>query len=121
MRELSGGELGVEQIIHLKDRFPPNAKDAEWISTLAAEGAWSVISQDRFRKNDLEREALRASGLIVFSLERGWAHHAYWDKAQNLVRWWPAILSQAERFRGGAALRVPWRFSGKGQFEQIRM
>ena len=39
-------------------------------------------------------------------------------KAHNLVRWWPSIFDQAGRIQGGAAFRVPWKFSGR--FEQIR-
>lgn len=105
---------------HLTDRFNRAEKDLVWIKELANEGDWAVISQDRFSKNDLEREALRSSGLIVFCLQHSWSSQQYWPKAQNLVRWWPAILEQASRIQGGAAFRVPWRFSGKGRFEQIK-
>jgi hypothetical protein len=31
------------------------------------------------------------------------------------------LVEQAERIRGGAAFRMHWRFSGKGQFEQITL
>jgi hypothetical protein len=46
--------------------------------------------------------------------------NTHWPKAQNVIRWWPAIVEQASRITGGAAFRVPWKFSGKGKFEQIR-
>ena len=121
LHELSKVEGGISSVIHLRDRFPANCPDPEWITKLAEEGQWAIISQDRFNKNDLEREALRQSGLIVFALAKSWANQRYWEKAQNLVRWWPAIIDQAARFKGGAAVRVPWQFSGKGQFEQIKL
>lgn len=107
------------EIVHLKQRFPQNTPDHEWISVLAAEGKWAIQSQDGFRKNDLEREALRRSGLVVFVLTKQWMTHDYWNKAQNLVRWWPAIEDYVDRIQGGAAVRVPWRMSGR--FEQIRL
>lgn len=120
IRELSrGGSVRSSQVIHLKDRFNQNAADHHWINELAEEGGWCIISQDSFRKNDLEREALCSSGLVVFVLARQWGEHKYWDKAQNLVRWWPAIEDYPTRVTGGAAIKVPWRMSGK--FEQIRL
>jgi hypothetical protein len=121
IHELCKGEGKGIVVEHLSDRFPRNCPDPEWITTLAEEGGWSVLSQDRFRKSDLEREALRRSGLIVFALDKSWATAPHWNKAQNLVRWWPSILSQAALFRGGAAVRVPWRISGAGKFQQIRI
>ncbi|RKP45548.1 hypothetical protein [Trinickia fusca] len=120
LSELSQVEAAVEAVVHLRDKFSPNAKDHDWITSLAAEGQWAVLSQDGLRKNDLERKALRESGLVVFVLHRQWAERRHWDKAQNLVRWWPALMEQSRRIRGGAAFRVPWRF-GAGQFEQIRL
>lgn len=119
--ELSKFEEGPPEVIHLRDRFPAETPDVEWITALAAEGGWAVLSQDRFTKSTLEREALRRSGLIVFALAKVWTGQRHWEKAHNLVRWWPAILDQATRYQGGAAVRVPWRFSGKGRFEQIQL
>ncbi len=103
---------------HLKDRFSPNTPDSEWIDALAGEGGWSVITHDKLNKG-LEREALRRAGLIVFFLDKGWSNHPFWDKAHNLVRWWPRIIEQSEGIKGGAAFKVPYNFSGKGQFEQV--
>jgi hypothetical protein len=119
--ELSRNQPGVSSVIHLRDRFPPDTKDEEWVTELSTQGGWVVISQDQFKKGEAEKEALRSSGMIIFSLARPWNDHTFWPKAQNLIRWWPAIVDQAGRFSGGAAFRVPWRYSGKGKFEQIRV
>lgn len=121
IRELCKAESDVREVLHLKDRFPPNISDVEWINALAQEGGWVIVSQDSLRKNDLERAALRNCGLVVFALQPQWAQQAHWNKAQNLVRWWPAIMTQSKRFKGGAALGVPWKFSGAGQFTQIKL
>lgn len=118
--ELCKGDESPSTVIHLKHKFPRDAKDPVWIPQLAVEGEWVIVSGDRFAKSDEEREAVRRSGLIVFTMSAQWNNHDHWNKAHNLVRWWPAIEEQASRITGGAAFRVPWRFSGRGRFEQIR-
>lgn len=121
IRELCKADGDVREVLHLKDRFPPNISDVEWITDLAQDGGWVIVSQDSLRKNDLERAALRSCGLVVFALQPQWAQQPHWNKAQNLVRWWPALMAQSKRFKGGAALGVPWKFSGAGQFTQIKL
>ena len=107
------------EVVHLRERFAENTPDTEWIKALSGEPEWAVISIDRFKKNRLEKEALRQSGLIVFNLVKGWSKHKYWDQAAQLVRWWPRIMEQTRLVQPGAAFEVPWNFSGKGKFKQI--
>lgn len=111
----------LEQVIALREKFPPNTSDVTWIQALGQEGDWFILSADQFRKHgDLERKALRQNRLIVFCLSKQWSSHHYWEHGANLLRWWPHIVDQAERLQGGAAFRVPWRLSGgKPKFEQI--
>ena len=106
---------------HLREKFPVATTDVEWIRRLADEGDWSVITQDRLIRNPLEKEAFRQSGLTAFVLTKTWAGHRYWEKAAQLVRWWPRIMEQAGLVEGGAAFEVPWRFSGKGKFKALRL
>jgi hypothetical protein len=101
------------KVFHLRDKFPESTTDAEWISQLGRDGDWTVVTHDRLNKG-LER-----AGLKVFMLDSSWKDHRFWDKAVQLCRWWPHIIEQAERIRGGAAFRVRWNISGKGRFDQI--
>ncbi|KQX97755.1 hypothetical protein ASD22_11080 [Rhodanobacter sp. Root480] len=110
----------LHEVTHLRDRFPANTPDTEWIATLAQEHGWVVITHDRLNKG-LEREALKRAGLKVFFLDRGWKDHNFWDKAVQLARWWPRIVEQAEGISGGAAFQVSWNFRGKGQFGQVTL
>jgi len=105
-------------VVALKDKFPASAPDVLWISELASEGDWAVVSQDKFTKGDAERKAFRDSGLAIFCLSRQWGQSTYWSKAENLVRWWPSIIQQASLVKGGAAFRVGWR---PGKFDQIKI
>lgn len=108
-------------VIALKDRFAANTPDIEWITELSSEGGWAVVSQDKFTKGDAERKAFRESGLPIFCLAKQWGQSTYWEKAENLVRWWPAIMQQAAMVRGGAAFRVGWRFQAPGKFDQLKI
>lgn len=119
LHELSKNES--HNVFPLKAKFPANTADTEWILALKEEGEWAIISQDGFRKNDLEKAAIRSCGLPVFCLSKQWGSQSYWEKAHNLVRWWPAIMEQANMISGGAAFRVPWRYGAKPKFEQIKI
>jgi len=117
---LTSSQYTEHAVEALKDKFPANTPDEVWIQALADEGGWVVISHDRFRKA-AEPEVMRRAGLIVFLLGKSWGNVAFWDKAYQLVRWWPAIIDQSERIEGGAAYEVPFRFSGKGKFKQMTL
>jgi hypothetical protein len=107
-------------VIPLKDKFSRDTADLIWIGGLSTEGDWIIITHDNLNKG-LEREALRQAGLLVFFLDKSWKNHNFWEKAHQLVRWWPRILEQADGIQGGAAFKVSWNFNGKGRFEQIRL
>lgn len=57
---------------------------------------------------------------MVFFLDKSWKDHKFWEKAHNLVKWWPRIIEQSAGIHGGAAFKVKWNFSGKGTFEQLK-
>jgi hypothetical protein len=116
--ELSKLDPKVEVVLPLKDRFPPNTPDLVWLNALANEGGWIVVSIDRFRKSTAEREMLRRQGLTIFVLDPQWSK-PYWGQTAQLVLWWPKILDVA-KLTSKTALRVPWRFSNRSTFEQIR-
>lgn len=117
LNALSEGK--ADEVVHLRKKFSPSTPDHVWISKLAQEQHWVIISQDRFKKNPFEKEAFKKSGLTAFFLKKSWAHQNYWDKAHMIVRWWPRIIEQAEGVAPGATFEVPYRFSGKGKFEQF--
>ncbi len=104
----------------MREKFGESAKDHEWIPMLDAEGGWCVLSQDRFGKGDVEREALRRSNLIVFRLSSQWSKHNYWAKTQALLRWWPAIVEQSQRYTGRTVLEVSFTFRAPGKFTVVQ-
>lgn len=109
-------ESRVEGVFALKDRFAADTPDNVWISALAAEGGWNIVSADNFRKGSAEKEIMRRAGFNVFVLQKYWASQQYWPKASQLVLWWPKIIEYASQSQHVAA-RVPWKVTGK--FEHI--
>jgi hypothetical protein len=119
LNELS--KVDGHEVVALKDRFAPNTRDIDWIMQLKSEGGWVVISQDKFAKGDAERRAFRECGLPIFCLAKQWSTDTYWNKAHNLVRWWPSIVKHSALINGGAAFKVAWRYMPPGRFEQMKM
>lgn len=114
-KQFDAGKVGG--VIHLRERFPSNTPDIDWVNALAAERGWTIISGDAFRKqNGIERKVLRQSGLSVFVLQSSWSSHPYWDKTSQLIKWWPRIVEQANS-ADCISMEVPWQFSGR--FKQI--
>lgn len=117
--ELSKFEPAVDKVVSLRDKFPANTPDTVWLEALMREGGWIVVSIDRFKKSSAEREMLRRQGLTVFVLDPQWSK-PYWVQAAQLVLWWPKILA-VPKLTSKTAVRVPWKFSSKSTFEQIRV
>lgn len=119
LNELScHSEIRVEKVIALRERFVANTPDEVWLAELASEGGWNIVSGDNFRKSTAERELMRRAGFNVFVLQKSWSSQKYWQKAAQLVLWWPRIIDYASKSQRIAA-RVPWKPSGK--FEQIKL
>ncbi len=76
IRELCAGELSVEGVFHLTDRFKGNTPDLEWIPALGQ--GWYIVSIDKFAKSrGQEREALRRAGHTVYVMDPQWSKHAF--------------------------------------------
>lgn len=107
----------VGDVVALRDKFPTNATDAEWLKTLKDEGNWTVISGDTFRKNNAEKELVRSRGLNIFVLPKVWQSQQHWERTARLIEWWPKIVMQSNTV-DKTYLEIPWRSSGK--FTQVR-
>jgi predicted nuclease of predicted toxin-antitoxin system len=61
------------EVVHLKDRFSADAPDEEWITALAKQKDWIIVSGDlRIRRNPHVMEAWKSAGHTVFFLKPGW-------------------------------------------------
>jgi PIN like domain len=116
LKQFEPGHVG--KVIALRDEFPQNATDTEWLKALSQQGNWAVLSCDFFRKNKAEKELVRSSGLSVFVLPKAWSSQPHWTQTARLIEWWPKIVNQANSV-DKACFEIPWRISGR--FTQMRL
>jgi hypothetical protein len=96
------------QIIHLRDKFPANTTDIDWIRNLDRESGWVIVSADQLYRVPHQREALIAAGFVAFYLKKGW-NQPLWVQASRLFAWWPVITAKATRARAGECFKVPFK------------
>lgn len=90
------------QVVHLKDRFAANTSDETWMSALASEPDWIIISGDiRISRNPHKVEAWRAAGHTIFFLKPGWTNYSFWVQAYKFVKCFPGIIAVAAKAKRG--------------------
>jgi len=114
------GLLGREsyQIISLREKFSPDTKDVEIISTLNKEGGWVFISGDmRITKNKTEKNAFRSANIIGIFLSPGLNKASNMKKAERLIAAWGTIEKICSAVAPGAMFELKMRAA---KLEQIR-
>ena len=95
------------QVVHLKDRFAANTPDEIWMTELAREPDWIIISGDiRIGRNPHEVEAWRAAGHTTFFLKSGWTNYQFWIQAYKCVKCFPDIVAAAKKAKRGTFFLV---------------
>jgi hypothetical protein len=90
------------EVVHLKDRFAANTPDETWMSILAGEAGWIIISGDlRIRKNPHEVQVWKAAGHTTFFLKDGWMNLSFWVQAWKFVKCFPEIIATAAKAKSG--------------------
>ena len=110
-KALSALFTGLHEVVALRDKFPPNISDKDWITELSREGGWTVLSSDRrILKNPTERAALRSSNLTAFFLTRSLANKTSIEKQMiRILQLWDVMESTVKNVQGGAAYELPER------------
>lgn len=97
------------EVTHLRDKFPPNAKDEVWLPALAGETekAWVIVSADLDIHTSPHRRAIwRQSGLTTFFLMQWWDKLNRWNQASRMFLLWPDIVSTARTIEQGTGFEV---------------
>lgn len=96
------------EIVHLREKFDEDTDDIVWISALAEEGDWVIVSGDpRISRNEAERAAWLESGITAFFLSDGFPNKRFWKQAEVLVHWWPEIVLTARQANEGSGYLLP--------------
>jgi hypothetical protein len=84
------------KIFSLREKFPENALDVEWIAAISAEGDWAVLTKDlHIRTRPHERAALDRSRVVYFFLAGSWRKYKVEETAARLIRLIPKMAQQA--------------------------
>ena len=98
---------GEHEVVHLRERFAPNAPDVEWMRALASESGWIIISGDvAIGRNPHEVEAWKEAGHTIFFLKAGWTNIEFWQQVQKLAKCFPEIVALSQRARPGDSFLV---------------
>jgi len=88
------------QIVALRDRFPSNVSDIDWITELDREGGWAVLTKDlRIRTRPHERAALDRSRIVYFFVT--WRKLTVAETAVRLIRLIRKMAAQTEIAESG--------------------
>jgi hypothetical protein len=110
---------GDHHIVALRDKFPSNIADADWIAELSKEGTWVVISGDRrITRNKAEFTAFRNSKLIGFFLSKGLYKSKVTKQVERLLALWGNIETLTSKVEGGAMFELQMKSS---RIKQLRV
>lgn len=102
-------------IATLRQKFPVDADDTDWMGTLGQEGGWVAITKDpRICRSPHERAKWIDSHLTAFFLDGpGWGNLKLWDFSWRLIKWWPIIVEMSETALPGKGFIVPASHSAR--------
>jgi hypothetical protein len=96
-------------IVALRDKFPINTSDMEWIKALDADGGWAVLTKDlRIRTRPHEKAALDHSRIVYFFLAGSWRKCKVEETAARLIRLIPIMAMQTQLAESGR-FELPFR------------
>lgn len=80
-------------IVALRELMPANTKDCDFLADLQAKHGIDVFISNNStqRTNPIERELLKASGVISLYLTPFWSNLTFWPQAKWLVYRWEQI------------------------------
>lgn len=105
-QQLATGMRGFgEDVIHLREKFAPDANDPEWLQFVGSRGYLLVTRDERVRWRPAEQRALRTYKVGAFFL--GGKARSRCELIQQLVRNWLRMKELANRTEPPYAFRIP--------------
>ena len=107
LNELFGDD---HEVVSLRDKFPPETADVEWITALSGEGGWAVISGDRaISRIRAEYQAFRSSKIIGFFLSRSLQKANVQRQMARLLVLWEGMEELMKSAKGGSMFELPMK------------
>jgi hypothetical protein len=96
-RSLNALYDGEHHVAALRDMFPADAPDEQWIPALDRQGGWAVLTRDlRIRTRPHERAALDRARMVFFFLGGAWEGFSVEETTARLIRLVPKMAAQTE-------------------------
>lgn len=90
------------QIVALRDWFPHDVPDVEWIKKVDQEGGWAVLTKDlHIRTRPHERQALDRARIVFFFIGGSWRKMTVEETASRLIRLVPKMVAQVDLIERG--------------------
>jgi PIN domain-containing protein len=98
------------KVVHLRDRFPLDIADVDWLTALAEEEGWAIISGDSsIARNPHEKEAWQQCGHPMFFCKHALLMQRRWEQAARFCHVFPEIIDRAQRARPPDVFQIPVR------------
>ena len=96
------------ELIHLREMFPQNIRDEDWIPKLSAHSKeWIIISGDwRITRSKHLLQVWKDSRLTGFFLTRGWTNIELFAQHSKLTSCLPKLIGKASSHRPGTGFTV---------------
>ena len=102
---VAGMKAFGEDVIHLKEKFPENTPDIEWLKYVGENNLALITRDERIRWNPAELSAFQKFKVGAFFL--GGKNLDKWKIIQQVVHNWPRIKEIAEKTSPPYAFRIP--------------
>ena len=94
-----------EEVIHLKEIFPEDTSDSQWLQYIGKNHYFLITRDERIRRNPIEVFSMRKYNVGAFFL--GGKNRTRCELIQQLVRNWPRIKELSRKTRRPFIFRVP--------------
>lgn len=98
--------LDYTNLVHLKDEFPVDAIDVDWMPIVAQRG-WIVVTADlRIRSRPEERAVRERLKLTTIFFAGAFQNLSFAEQSWRIIRWWPDIVRVSSKQKAGNCLMV---------------
>jgi len=102
-------------VIHLKDKFQPDAKDEDWLKYVGKKGMILITRDKKIRRHAAELKAIKSYKVGAFILTGTVTN--IWDTVRQIINNWLKIKDLASKTRRPFAFKVPFR----GKIEKLQL
>jgi hypothetical protein len=107
-------EMDGDTVVHLRERYPAETSDEQWLDELSRDGGWAIFSLDRrIVRANAQRSAFGAQRNIGFFGDKGWKKLGRIEIIAHLLLWWPWIKLQSQTIAPGSGFVLPVKSTSK--------